>query len=75
MEDNSNEDTDKYASHIYAVLENRNDKTDENGSIAKPVQSQQNILPAIYSLATAIETDVNEMTVQLSGSNVNENKE
>ena len=73
MPDNSNEDTDKYASHIYAVLENRNNKTDENGSTT--FQSPQNILPPIYSLATAIETNVNEITVQVSGSNVNENKE
>ena len=55
------EDTGPYDSHIYAAINKRNDKKDDNGS--NPVQSPQNILPPIYSLPTVIGNDNDEMTV------------
>ena len=59
LRDNSNEY--EFGSHVYAVV---NKKKDDNGS--KPAQSLQNSLQPIYSMATAVETNDDEMTVQLS---------
>ena len=59
LRDNSNEYD--IGSHVYAVV---NKKKGDNGS--KPAQSPQNSLQPIYSMATAVETNDDEMTVQLS---------
>ena len=64
LADNGNdheEDTNPYDSHIYAGVNKRKDKKDNNGS--NPVQSPQNILPPIYSLPIGVENDNDGTTV------------
>ena len=63
LPDNDNdheEDTGPYTSHIYSVVNKKNKKKDDNGS--NPVQLPQSVLPPVYSLATAVEND-DETTV------------
>ena len=55
------DDTNPYDSHVYAGVNKRKDKKDNNGS--NPVQSPQNILPPIYSLPIGVGNDNDEMTV------------